>query len=208
MAFNDKYELVDVQNLAGQEVLNVYFYENNELSGTATAQDLIDSFVGQVLPEIAATQTDNILHTEIRVRNLFDASDNANEAISVPGDRAVGDYVSTFNAIGFRLVQDNGAVKNGAKRFAGYHESDSADGVITDPAMVALLTTLAAALTGTLDVGIIATWLPVIIKRILVSPGEYRLPTNDGETVFGAITDAVFNPLVTSQVSRKIGVGA
>lgn len=208
MAFGDVYELIDVQELAGQEVLNVYFYRQNNLAVTVTADDLIDSYVGQVLPELAATQTDNILHTSIRARNLYTPADSAVQAISVSGDRAVGDYVSTFNAIGYRLDQDNGSVKDGAKRFAGYHESDTADGVITDPAMVALLTTLAAALTGTLDFGILATWLPIIVKRILVSPGVYRLPDNAGETVYGSITDAVFNPLVTSQVSRKIGVGS
>jgi hypothetical protein len=208
MAFGDTYELVDVQDLAGQEVLNVYFYRQNNLAVAPTAQDMIDSFVGQVLPSIVATQTNNILHTEIRCRNLFDAADNAVDAISVPGSRAVGDYVSTFNAVGFTLDQDNGAVKNGAKRFAGYHESDTADGVITDAAMIALLTTLSGALTGTLDFGIIATWLPIIVKRLLVYQGVYRLPANQGEQVYGSIVDAIFNPLVTSQVSRKIGVGA
>lgn len=207
MAFGDTYELIDVQTLAGQEILNVYFYRQNNLAVSPVAQDLIDSYIGQVLPDIVATQTDNLLHTEIRVRNLFDASDSASDSISVPGGRPVGDYVSTFNAIGFALDQDNGAIKNGAKRYAGYHESDSEDGVITDPAMTALLVTLGAAITGTLDYGIIATWLPIIVKRLLVSPGVYRLPENSGEQVYGSIIDAVFNPLVTSQVSRKIGVG-
>lgn len=208
MAFGDTYELVDESEMAGQQVLNVYFYRQNNLAVTVTAQDLIDSYVGQVLPDLCATQVDNVLHTKIRCRNLFDASDNAEMAISEPGTRAIGEYASTFNAIGFELDQDNGAIRNGAKRYAGFAESDVADGVVSDPAFVALLTTLAAAITGTLDFGILATWLPIIVKRILVSPGEYRLPANQGEQVYGSITDAIFNPLVTSQVSRKIGVGA
>jgi len=37
--------------------------------------------------------------------------------------------------------------------------------------------------------------------------GNYVLPTTQGDAIFGYITDALFNPRVTSQVSRKVGVG-
>lgn len=207
MAFGDIYELIDVQTLAGQTVLNVYFYRQNNLAVTADAQDLIDSYVGQVLPEVAGVQTDNVLHTEIRCRNLFNPVDNAVEAISVAGADTSNEGMTNFDAVGYALSQNNGSVKNGAKRYAGLPEGAQNDGVIDEPVYIALLTTLAAALTGTLDVGIVGTWLPIIVKRIAEGGGDYRLPANAGEAVFGEIISAVFNPVVTSQVSRKLGVG-
>lgn len=207
MASGDLWELIDKSSLAGQDVINVYFFSQSALGGAAVAQDLIDSYVGQLLSVVKTIQSGHLLHTEISVRNLFDPSDRAVNAVSVVGTSPNIEYHSNFDAVGVSLVQDNGAIKNGAKRFAGLPEAYSADGVIDNATYIALLNTLMAALTGTLDWGIIATWIPAIVKRVLVSPGVYRLPENSGEAVWGTITDAVWNPEVTSQVSRKIGVG-
>lgn len=207
MAFGDVYELTDKALLAGQDCINVFFYRQNNLAVTVTAQDLIDSYVGQVLPALKGTQSGHLTHTEISCRNLFNDSDRAVQAISQVGTAPNAEYHSNFDAVGWSLVQDNGSIKNGAKRVAGLPEAYSTDGVIDSATYIALLSTLSAALTGTLDFGVLATWLPVIVKRILVAAGKYRLPENSGETVYGSITDAVFNPIVTSQVSRKIGVG-
>jgi hypothetical protein len=86
MAYQDVYELVDKSVLAGQEVLNVYFFfNNNTLGAAADATDVVDAYVGQLLPKVAGIQTDNVLHTEIRCRNLFDESDKVVVAISQAG---------------------------------------------------------------------------------------------------------------------------
>lgn len=207
MATGDIYQLIAHQELAGQEVLNVYFYRQDSLVAGQDAEDLAEQWELQILPAIAATQSLRVLYTAIEVNNLFTPSDRTVRSISEPGTAPNAEYHSNFDAVGWSLVQDNGAVKNGAKRIAGLPEAYSADGVIDNATYIALLTTAAAALTGSIDAGVIATWFPVIVKRILESPGVYRLPENSGEAVFGGITDAVFNPLVTSQVSRKIGVG-
>ncbi len=206
-AAGDVYQLIDFQLVDGQIVENTYFYRNGDVIAYS-AHDLADSYIGQVLPQVVAAQDESVLHTEIRVTNLYDDTDDWSESISVPGSGSSGDASPIFNAVGFSLVQDNGSVKNGAKRYVGLADSLQTNGVIDDATFLAILSTLSAALTGTLDVGILAVWLPIIVKRILVGPGDYRLPANSGETVYGAITDAILKVFVTSQTSRKIGVGA
>lgn len=208
MAWQDVYELIDRQTLAGQQVLNVYYYFNNDtLAGAADAQDLIDSYVGQILPSLRPIQTNDLLHVEIEARNLFNPTDRAVNAISLAGTSSETDYQNAFSAVGVSLVQDNGAIRNGSKRFAGIPDARVTDGIITEGIYIGLLTTLMEALSGTLEFGVISTWLPIVVKRILEAPGVYRLPENAGETVYGSITDAEWNPVVTSQTSRKIGRG-
>ena len=55
--------------------------------------------------------------------------------------------------------------------------------------------------------GVVNTFFPVVVKRILDGL-IYRLPENQGEAEYGSITDATYNPLVSSQNSRKTGRGA
>jgi len=207
MAYQDVYELIDVQDFFGQEVLNVYFYENNNvLNGGATAEDLANCFIDQVLPEILDVQSDNVTHTEIRVRNLFTPSDAHVAAISEAGENGT-DTNSSFVAIGFKLVQPNGALRNGAKRIAGIPEGIMADGVVTDATYITALDQVGAAMADTLSISLADVFMPVVVGRIL-DGGSYRLPENFGEAVLGAIIEGVFSALVTSQVSRKVGVGA
>lgn len=207
MAHLDVYEVIDRQTLAGQEVLNVYFFINNEVLSARVAQDLIDKFLTDYMPDILSSQTGDCLHTEISARNLFNATDRAVNAISLSSGGVATDYQNTFSAIGFSLVQDNGAVKNGSKRIAAVPDQYVTDGVVTDAGYVTILNNLAATLASSLMFGIVETFVPIVVKRILTLPGIYRLPENYAETVWGRITDAVFNPSVTSQTSRKIGRG-
>lgn len=206
MAFQDVYELVDVQTHQGQEILNVYFYQNNNvLNGGATAEDLATVFISEVIPEILDVQVTELIHTEIRVRNLYTPADAHTEAISEAGAIATDNF-PTFNAVGFRLVQDNGAIRNGAKRIGGIPEDAAADGVITGAPYIAALDELGDKMADTLPILLADVFMPVVVGRIL-DGGSYRLPENAGEAVLGAILEGVFNILVTSQTSRKIGVG-
>jgi hypothetical protein len=206
MAFQDVYELIDFQQLYGQAVLNVYFYQNNNvLQGDASAEDLVTSWIAQVLPDIQLIQSADILHNEVSARNLFNEADNFSQAISEVGDTA-GDSMSSFNAVGFALVQDNGAIRNGAKRIAGILEAAAVDGVITDTNYIDNLSILGDQIADVLTLDALDTFVPVIVQRIL-DGGAYRLPESFGEAVLGAVLEGVFNVLITSQTSRKVGVG-
>jgi hypothetical protein len=207
MAFGDIYELTDEYTLEGQTCYNVYFFRQNNLAVPTDASVLLDSFEGTILPAVVALQSDDALHTALRARNLFNEGDNAERAISVEGEGGTADDFPTFVSLGISLGQDNGAVKNGAKRIAGVPEGAAVDGVINDALYIAAVLALQTALETFLPVGLAPVWAPVIVKRIAEIGGGYRLPTNAGEAVYGTVTDAEYNPVLTSQVSRKIGRG-
>lgn len=216
MPLNDVYEITDVQELRGQEVLNVYFYRQNEIFGTTNptyAQAAAEAWVDQILPAVTAVQSQDVVHTALRVKNLFDASDAFEIVHSIPGDQS-NSTSSNFDAIGLQLGGETAAVRKGAKRIAGIPDAAEAAGVITDAGLIAAGADLAEALEAALQIGTLITspvFLPVLVKRVRSgSPGnyEYRLPENAGETVSTKIINVLFEILLTSQVSRKLGLGS
>lgn len=209
MAEGDIYQLVDKQTLFEQEVLNVYFYRQTApvLIGNVP-QQLADAFDGQVMPDILGIQSVNDVHQELIVTNLFNPAEHYTKLVSEAGAYATGESESTFTAAGFRMVNDNGTIRSGSKRYAGVPEVADVNGVFTDTTFIANLIALGASLILGLDDGLVTNaFLPVIVKRIL-DAGEYRLPTTSGEAVYGNVTDALYNVNETSQVSRKVGRGA
>ena len=62
-------EIVDVQNLGGQEVLNVFHFVDP--AGTGTIATLVSDYVTDVIPLTAALQTADLTHTAIRHREVY-----------------------------------------------------------------------------------------------------------------------------------------
>lgn len=217
MAVNDVYEVVDVQSLHGQEILNVYFYQQRAAfvpSAGNIATALAEGFSEQVVPFVAACQSGDLLHIETRVRNLFNPVDAGSFITGVAGTGSSGaaQTMPSFTAWGFTLKHDNPSVRPGSKRVAGVDESNQDDGIpslIIMPALDALAEALAAPIEG----GIFLTddiMFPVVVKRVRTgAPGayEYVLPDNAGDLTVGKVLEALVKLFVTSQVSRKYGVG-
>lgn len=212
----DLFELVDVQHQDGQEVLNVYFYELGDIFVTTTptnAQVLAEQFIAQKLDAIRTIQTNALSHDEIRVRNLYNHADSYTAAISLPGFDD-GDADSNFDAIGFVLQGETTAVRKGSKRIGGLLDTYNTSGVIDAVGSPALLTAAADAMRTPVQVGLILpsdVFYPTLVKRVrsgIAGAYEYRLPTNSSEGVKTRIIEVIWNAVVTSQVSRKIGVGA
>lgn len=213
---DDLYELTDHQVLAGQEVDNVYFYRTGAAFLTTfptNAQVLAENWASQILPDIAAVQVDNVAHRSVQVRNLYDPADSYTHDVSVIGANTSSDYLTTFDAIGFKLAPDTAAVKAGAKRIAGVMETAQTDGVITVGSYLTQLATTSDAMTRAVQVGTLIlsdVFFPAIVKRERTGVSgayEYALPTVRGEGVWANVLSALFDVLITSQVSRKIGRG-
>lgn len=213
---HDVFELVDVQSLRGQEVFNVYFYEYNELFVTTTptfSQVLAENWVDQILPSVLACQSQNISHVGVRVRNLYDPADAFEVTLSEPGAVAE-DGEGNFDAIAFQLGGETSAVKKGAKRIAGVPDIWEVEGVIVHGDGVAAGAALATAMEDSVDVGLIIPdpcFIPVIVKRVrsgVSGDYTYELPTSQVDGIKTRIVNALFEVLLTSQVSRKIGLGA
>lgn len=217
MAQNDVYEVTLTQRFRGQTMNNV-FQLRQELAytptGTTVAFDLATRFAATFVPLLTTWQSIDVVTTAVRARNLFDVSDDYTLSLAVPGSApATASTMPTFTAVGFLLDGDNAAVKNGAKRFAGIGEESVEDGVITNGTLLIQLADLAEAMTSFITGGAGLAeliWKFVIVKRIrsgVAGAYEYRMPENVGETVFSRVINAALKVLLTSQVSRKIGVG-
>lgn len=219
MAELDIYELTDVQTLNGQTINNVFFYLQ-DLSFVTTnptrSQTLAENWVAQKLNRIRAIQSSDVLHREVRVRNLFDEADAYSLGISLTGN-AVGEAtgtMSTFNAFAFSLNGNTSLTRTGAKRVSGVLEGWQNDGVFSgDSVQIAAMDAAAAAFEEAVTVGTVIqdpVFIPVIVKRVRTgTPGNYTydLPSNQGEASWSTIVVALWKALITSQVSRKVGVG-
>ena len=217
MALNSVYELTLQQRFNGQDVNNVFFYHQVLefiTSNPSQAQTLAENFVAQKLTAIRTIQAVDVLTVGVKVRDLYDAANAYELPLSLAGAYvSASDTLPTFSAVGFDLAGDNAAVKNGSKRFAGLIETFQADGVITEATIIGQLNTLADALEGFVTVGTVIqddVFRHVIVKRVRTgSPGayEYRLPATALEATLSAVVVATWKALITSQISRKIGVG-
>lgn len=220
MAVGDIYELVDAQKLFNQDVLNVYYYEQIAIlvvtEPDTIAKVLANKWIDDVLDKIRTSQSGDITHVSVKTRNLFDDADTAEVLISLPGlfNLAADDTDSAFVAAGYKESTTNGGIRPGSKRIAAIPSNMSVDGVVVSSEYLTQAATTTDALTDNVlsDTLIpVDTWRPVVVKRVketIAGKVKYRLPNVIGEKVIGVIVSALFNAVLTSQVSRKVGNGS
>lgn len=204
---NDVFELVDQYTVLGQEMNNVYFYQRGA-SLSFSAQDFAEDWVEEVLPTVLACQPSDVVHTRVATRNLFDVSDTGEVLHTVSGTlTGAGELLPPMLGAGFTLARTNSTTRSGKKRVyvggEGVQDSGNWQGAILTP-----LANLAAEIASIITVTLVQRWFPVIVKRILVSVGEYRLPTNATEATVNPVIGGLVSSIVTTQNSRKIGVGS
>lgn len=206
MALSDCYMLRDIQHFNGEEILNVFFYQDLLLA--STAQNVVEAYVAGVLPKVKAMQQQSFYHDKIDCVNLSDAS-NFYEFVLHDGGGQTGEALPPFNAVTFGLRLNSRALRPGSKRIAGVPESANNGGVITDGTYLALMEAYRIQMKSILLSGILETFQPIVVKRVLYtvpdsSPAReaYRLPENDGEFVFGNVIECVTTARVSHQTSR------
>lgn len=201
------YELVDTYRFVGQEMKNVYFYQ----IGTGLsfdAQNLCVDWIANVLPEVRACQPASVVHESVTARNLFNAAETGEVLHTLAGTlTGEGEDLMPFTAGAITLARATAVTKAGKKRVFGGGENFQNDGVWVG-GFLTTLTTLATEMASVLTVTLVQRWFPVIVKRILVSASNYRLPATQAEADVNAVIGAVVSSLVTTQNTRKIGVGA
>jgi len=171
MTIGNRFELIDAQELQGQDVLNVYYYK--QVGGaTGTAADLITQFAFFVLPEVKDIQSDQLLHVALACRNL-DVPTDFSVLPLVPGQP--GSYVQAaepvFVAASFVMQRQSLLTRNGRKRYAGVPDNEITNG-IPSPGYLINLATLAAAIDDTLVGGSGNSYEPVIMKKLYDAGGN------------------------------------
>jgi len=206
MALGDLFEVVDVQSLQGQDILNIYYYMNVNVE--YSSDDLAEWWIAQVLPDIANAQSPDLQHTEVRVRNLFDASDIATQITGNYGELVTSpaETLPRHDAYSFTLYGPGNTTRPGGKRIAGLVETMQTDGVHVG-GVLAVLDTLAARLAEyILNDSSVAAFRPTIVarvKEVIGGVAQYRLPETALEAVSQAVVDVAWSLLVSTQNTRK-----
>lgn len=199
---NDVLRLTDHQYQEDQQVLNVYFYRAKAIIGNVAAIDLITIWRTIVLTAVLKIQHSDLYHYKQIVDNLTDPLEFAEFGEIINGEVITGEAAPVFNAIGYDLLRTTKATRKGSKRFGGVPDDLIIGSVIdSDYTAFGLLQT---ALALDLDFEGIppadAIFEPVIVGRL--PDGHYDL------TRISVVSGAQARLPVTSQVSRKIGVGS
>lgn len=209
-AGGDCIELVHEQNLMGQSVNNVYYFE--AVTASASLIDLASWFETNVTDRVKAFQLDLVIHENLRLRNLFNDSETYEEPLSGNGDIASStNELPSFMAYTIRLDHDNGAVRPGFKRYAGVGEAGITDALVT-LAVTAQLENLILNLVNP-PVTANPDWVHVVVNRVCETPNptpgaiprclKYRLPESQAEYTPGYIQTGASYSQPTTQNSRK-----
>lgn len=209
MALSDCYMLRDIQKFGSELFMNVFFYQDLLLA--SIAQNVVESYVADVIPKVVAMQTTAIDHVKIDCVNLSDPANFFEDDTVHEGLRS-GDTLPLFNAITFGLRLNSRALRPGSKRVGGISESDQSQGELTGSTILTAAEAYRVQMSTILLSGVLSTFQPIVIKRVLYDvPGSspvrqaYRLPETDGEFVFGNVISALVSTHVSHQVSRGNG---
>lgn len=200
-AANDIIRITDIQTLFGQEVLNVYFYQVNNV--TPLIGDYLavfgEWFHDTILTPLIALQTSDLVHTSLFLENISNGVDieSFTTDFPVPGASATSDTMPPFVSWGFQLLREERNTRNGYKRFAGVPEIYVTDGVASGAG--GLITAVEDVLGEDVVVGIATVAAPVILKRPFTVPLVSPVVSNISAGLFKGIG---------TQNTRKFGRGS
>jgi len=206
VALANIYVLRHIQDYEGEDVENVYTFEND---AGMDAQDLCLAFIEDVLPAVMAIEGGTIVSKEVRAYSLGNLSDLWNETDTTPAGYDTADTLPVFNAVGYTFRSGTRAVRPGSKRYANIPETVQIRGQITDAAYIAKMETLRGIFANNISNDDLLFAKFVIVKRVKYDvPGSdpvreaYRFPETDAELVVGNVLNVLTSRKITHQVSR------
>jgi len=163
-AENDIYQVKHFQrDGAGQDCLNIYYYQATEAPGSALS--LATEFEAVLLPAIKNIQDDSIVHVLLEVINLGDPADFLAQVLSGTGNQS-GTPLPSFVSMAFRLIRASRALRNGRKSYVGLIEELVGARGSVDPVLQGFLDTLAGLLGSNLvDTVNGVTYAPRIVRK-------------------------------------------
>lgn len=197
IALGDLIQVVAAQVYLGIEALNVYYYRYVVIApaDNSVYPVLLTQFETKVLDVVRTCQSGNVSYTSITMKNLTNEIDEYSETYTPGTDKpgtVAGESLPSFNAYSFRLLRDSGVTRHGYKRFVGVAEP-SGQGNGYSPGST-IITNVTNALTASLDVGLVPTLMPIIVKRPIPQPATGYL--------YSGVSAAEFRG-VGSQNTRK-----
>lgn len=201
---NDLVRLTVNQSLLGQVVQNVYYY-----SATFTPPDevafseFVSTFRDRVISEITSWQSTSLSYVNFRVDVVNRAPYEFYVEPSTLVGTAGGDPLPSYVTASFKLEVGTRITKAGGKRFAGLNDTlVIGNSLVTTllPSMVEVATALAEPLIVLTEALQPATFTPMVAR-------------NDGTSesplwAINPVISATFSPFVSTQRTRKQGIGA
>jgi len=206
MALDDMYQLtLKGYYQTGNPMMNVFHYM--QIYHEGTGPEICQMFVDQPLVAIRALYYSETKFDVLELRGLFQTGDDYDMPLSLTGSRpGIADQLPQHDAMGMRFRHANPNIRSGYKRWWNPTENDNAEGIVVAGTLV-FLNDIGNALLTPLKFGVggaINCLEYVIVKRILVSPGVYRLPATLAEAAWGQVADFDVAPVITTQNSRKV----
>lgn len=199
-------ELVDFQNLNGQECLTVYHFA--DATGVLDPGNLAANYQADVLPEMVSFQSSDLFHYNLRVRRVYPTADlGLDHAITptVPGGVSGTDDMPGFTSFSIKwqigpttwlVAGRTDHIKRGGKHLPGMRESQAHGDTIVDANTIAFCADYVTALLN-MDAG---GWDLVVAS--FVTPGS---PSVTHKTVQGyAPVLAGSPPSPGTQNTRKV----
>lgn len=186
--------------LHDQVVINKLHYLIVTFGASADVETLLDLIESVIIDAFTPIQSFELVWKKIRLDNLTDLLSFDNRTLNTPGD-LVGDAGPSFLAGRFVKLVSSKSTRPGAFRMAGITEDTIAgqDWTVLSGDRVAA----GASLAAQLDNGLSSP------NEITASPIIARLASEGPPPVYIAnlVTGSGASPILTSQVSRKQGVG-
>lgn len=187
----DLYEIKMRQTLLGQEMINLFYYADEDTGDPITIDQVGVTFRNDVYDEIRKAQVTTVLGVDITTRKVGGINENILDVLGSDGERP-GPTLNSFSAWGFKLNRQNIDTRNGSKRFGGLSETD-VEGNTPATLMETILDDVAASLAISL----------ILNSGAILRPAIFRRGSFIDDTWFGTLVSNAIFRAVTSQVSRK-----
>lgn len=189
------YQIILEATYLGVQVRNSFFFEH-----TSSFDDLQDvcavAFDDDLLPLIAATQSDEVTYQNIRCINVTGILADANFDPTTLAGSEVGAPMPSFNAYAIRLNRTTKETRNGQKRFAGVTEENTSENKVAG-AFLVTLGLLADALNNAIPTPT-NIFTPVIARQSDVVPANWTV---------NPVSTGTVSPNISTQNTRKVGRG-
>lgn len=199
MAVGDFYLLYDLQTIQGQDITNVYTFQQvltYSPVGINHADDLANQFIADWIPIIAALQSEQVNHTLVSCGAVGSFTDFSAVVSDVAG-AVSGGCLPSFAAWGFKLQRTTRETRHGSKRLAGVAEAWQQNGVADTPAATAIADV--EVLYGEyIEIGGLPSFAPIIMG---FSEGS------DAPDIANIVKGGLYRG-ITTQKSRQPGHGS
>lgn len=184
------------QALAGEEIVNVYFYQSQELVGAVSYEDVWADLKPILVDAVTPNQHVALQYTSVLMENMTNGIDLVEIPLTDTGELDTGEFLPTLNAFAIRFNRTSRVTRNGYKRYAGATEDKVFGNVWTAPFLASL-----DVLAGLLDNPIAVEGDDGSVGMFPVIVGRDASGSLDLSRVQSFVGQAI--PTVRSQVSRR-----